>query len=1087
MSNLSISDAVITCELAREESLSSSQLTLSCTLQSFFAEATSCSALFSLAVGQGFAAVVQAQGFRLLSPLFNPKMSRVLSTSASWITEGIAFNTASELGRSGEFKIGPLTENIHGIATIAVCKVMGKGILAHNAVVRNLVQNSALMTVDVAFEECNLIEKRNFSLTERFFNCQLTSWRMEISAGFLATTCPQISIFKAQQELDYALRKPTKSRHGLEGKKGFFDPLQEMFSPALAGNNGEIIGSAKFERVIKSSSKENRAPILMMTSHNDNGSFSGSFPSLRGVKTGETAPLSGETVAQLHGFIRESGLDPDSQIGQAALGILSNRISLGENLTHLTAELARAGQTHLKKVLALNPQGSNENDLAFLLAACAGEPPHEKRTAAQWRKLLGDGEKLFADSNEADLQRSIRLGERYATVEYSPEIEKVKTALVRVDILRKTFGSIVIPDPLLDGTVALFYRTLSGDIRTINSFKKTFTAWNAALEWEVIPLLEKIKAPCKDPSFWIPKGFDNEQTWQEGSSHPPEEGLEVKISFKRTLLDANPQRRICGASVIIQLGTERGLQRKNLGSFLEIFSKQFSHQFDRFELIGKESPNPFFIVTHQGVEFSVRIMIAEKQGSFDSQEIDIFPEAITEKNPRVSAEKVDDPIPEKRIAEDPQKLSRRFNRTADYLWLGASCLASPVTGQAAIFGWLLSQLRIPTALAALASGTGTHLLWNYHQGYPHPIARTALFTGLASLYALVRGRMLVKESRGKPHPFKSRPNTEIPQLVPLLPEIVNAEKAQESLKGRLGIITIDGEPDPVDGFPKAFIWGIPTNGNGFSWGLKTFYTVVDPIRSSVSIGHLSQMPGTGLLFYPFAWGARIDLRGFRPRDGKRFYYSWDAGFTRERRDNFRFMEGSAPSDGKVIYIGRGSLDQVIQIKGHTTTVKEFLGEEASQHFPPDKEVIVVVTYLSPKNLHLGYAPSDGELLVNQQIPGKAYTVGTEIWDEPEVDGQAGARYLAWQNRYITAYKTKDGIIAEGYVAATYVNDAEVYPKPGEEVKAGQQVQTYHYGSTNVSIRPATDFAIPHNLAVGVDLTKGKTPFLIPRRVLRREI
>ncbi len=1083
MSSFSISDAVVSCQLASEESLTSSQLTLSCTLQSFFTEATSCSALFSLAVGQGFAAVVQAQGFRLLSPLFNPKMSRILSTSASWITEGVAFNTASELGRSGEFRIGPLTENIHGIATIAVCKVMGKGILAHNAMVRNLVQNSALMTVDVTFEECGFVEKRNFSLTERFFNCQLTSWRMEISASFLTTACPQISIFKAEQELDYELRKPTLHQRGSEGKKRFFDPLQEMLAPALAGNNGKIIASAEFERVNGFSSKENRAPILMMTSHNENGSFSGSFPSLRGVNTGETTPLSGETIAQLHGFIRESGLDPDSQMGQAALGVLSHRISLGEDISQLTTELAKSGKAHLTKILKDLP----EQDLAFLLISCATEANHEKVSSHQWRKLLMQGEALFANSNEIEFKRSIQLSEDYTTPEYKPEIEKAKAALIRVNILRSIFSKISLTNELFDGTVALFYRTLSGDIRTIHSFQKIFTAWNADFEWKVVPLLERIKSPCNDPRFWIPKSFDDEQTWQEGSSRAPEEELKVETSFTYSQLDANPQKRIQGASVLIQLSRERGMERKSIDSFHKIFSEQFSHQFDRFELVRKETENPFFQITHQGIHFSVKIVVAEKQSSSNTEGIEVFPEAVTVETPRISSDQVDDTIPEKRISEDPQRLSRRFNRTADYLWLGASCLASPVTGQAAIFGWLLSQLRIPTAVAALASGAVTEAVWYYHQGNPHPIATTALFTGLASLYALVRGRMLIKESRGNPHPFKSRPNKEIPQLVPLPAEVVDAEIAQESLKTRPGIITIDGEPDPVDGFPKAFTWVISTQGKGFSRGLKTFYTAVDPIRSSVSIGHLSQMPGTGLLFYPFAWGAGIDLRGFQPRNGKKVYYSWDAGFTRERRDNFRFMEGSAPSDGKVIYIGRGTLDQVIQIKGHTTTVKEFLGEEASQHFSPNQEVIVVVTYLSPKDLHLGYAPSDGELLVNQQIPGKAYTVGTEIWDESEVEGQPGARYLAWQNRYITAYQTKDGIIAEGYVAATYVNDAEVYPKPGEEVKAGQHVQTYHYGSTNVSIRSASDFAIPHNLAVGVNLTKGKTPFLIPRRVLRREI
>ncbi len=245
--SFAISDTLVSCRVLEEESLTSSQLSLSCTLQSFFSEATSCSVLFSLAVGQGLAAVVQSRGYPFLSPIFSQKTTKILSSVASSITEGICFNTASELARSGELQMGSLTENFHGIATILVCKAMGRGVLAQSAVVKNLVQNSALMAVDVTFEDCGWIERKNFTLVERYFNCQLTSFRMEVSATFLGTVCPQVGIMKAKLELDYELQKSERKKSPSENRH-WIDSFMDLFSPELAGNNGEKLQSIHIPR-----------------------------------------------------------------------------------------------------------------------------------------------------------------------------------------------------------------------------------------------------------------------------------------------------------------------------------------------------------------------------------------------------------------------------------------------------------------------------------------------------------------------------------------------------------------------------------------------------------------------------------------------------------------------------------------------------------------------------------------------------------------------------------------------------------------------------------------------------------------------
>lgn len=241
---------MISTQIELEEELTSQQLNLSCSIQSFFCEASSSAALFSLAAGQGFAAVVQSKGYRLLSPLFSAKFSRALSTVAGYITEGICFNIASEFARSGEFKIAELGETIHGISTIALCKIMNRQIFGHHILIQNLLQNSALITLDIGFEQCGFIEQSHFSLIERYTHCQITSFRMEISANLLAITCPQVGILKATQELDYKIQNLKNSRSCSENKNGKSNNfLGDYFSPRMAEIHGQTIraSSLSFE------------------------------------------------------------------------------------------------------------------------------------------------------------------------------------------------------------------------------------------------------------------------------------------------------------------------------------------------------------------------------------------------------------------------------------------------------------------------------------------------------------------------------------------------------------------------------------------------------------------------------------------------------------------------------------------------------------------------------------------------------------------------------------------------------------------------------------------------------------------------
>jgi phosphatidylserine decarboxylase len=118
---------------------------------------------------------------------------------------------------------------------------------------------------------------------------------------------------------------------------------------------------------------------------------------------------------------------------------------------------------------------------------------------------------------------------------------------------------------------------------------------------------------------------------------------------------------------------------------------------------------------------------------------------------------------------------------------------------------------------------------------------------------------------------------------------------------------------------------------------------------------------------------------------------------------------------------------------------------------------------------------------HQRIPGAAWTVGPEIWNEKNVEGQAGARYLTFNTRDVLMKETQhSGPFVTVYVAATNVYSTEIHPKKGELAQAGMHEQSYHFGSTNVYVFDADRFYFPHGIYPGQQMTFGKTPFLIPR-------
>lgn len=194
-----------------EETLTSTQLQTSQLLQSLCTEATSLTSILTLMTGQTVASLARSGSFRLLSYCFGNAGKKIAtyhytSSIIACAAEGIAFNTATEVGRTGHFQIGTCEENLHGFLTLGVCKILA-GKSGNSLILQHGIQDSAMVTVDVVCEGLGFIEKREEGFVQRMSGAELASFRMGISAKLTHMVCIDVSHFNAKQDLDYAFRK----------------------------------------------------------------------------------------------------------------------------------------------------------------------------------------------------------------------------------------------------------------------------------------------------------------------------------------------------------------------------------------------------------------------------------------------------------------------------------------------------------------------------------------------------------------------------------------------------------------------------------------------------------------------------------------------------------------------------------------------------------------------------------------------------------------------------------------------------------------------------------------------------------------
>lgn len=193
------------------------------------------------------------------------------------------------------------------------------------------------------------------------------------------------------------------------------------------------------------------------------------------------------------------------------------------------------------------------------------------------------------------------------------------------------------------------------------------------------------------------------------------------------------------------------------------------------------------------------------------------------------------------------------------------------------------------------------------------------------------------------------------------------------------------------------------------------------------------------------------------------YQSLSEFFSRKLRPGARPIEGKvvAPCDGQMIRSGFVTEGQLIQAKGRSFSLKDFVPQNPwEENF---LQGVFATYYLSPKDYHRVHAPVSGQICWAQVIPGDLWPVNG--WSVRNVD-----QLYAVNERVAVGLETEFGFCIVVMVGATNVGsislafDSDIktnerlgtsavfrqYPE-GPRLDVGDEMGTFHLGSTAVVI------------------------------------
>ncbi len=241
--------------------------------------------------------------------------------------------------------------------------------------------------------------------------------------------------------------------------------------------------------------------------------------------------------------------------------------------------------------------------------------------------------------------------------------------------------------------------------------------------------------------------------------------------------------------------------------------------------------------------------------------------------------------------------------------------------------------------------------------------------------------------------------------------------------------------------------------------------LVPRVRLSRAVGRLCQQQRTPLLVDAamriYARAYDVNLNEADPDQGP--YASFDQFFTRKLRAGARTIEDAAivsPADGNLVAAGDVTDACSIVVKGRPYDVAELCGFPEAEQLYRGGEYAVV--YLHPRDYHRVHSPVDGVVTMIRSMPGDLFPVNSI--------GERHVPKLFVRNQRVSIVVESEslGVVQVIMVGATIVGRittkalggantplGEHSIAPGQVVARGDEVGTFHLGSTVVMLLPGS--------------------------------
>lgn len=182
----------------------------------------------------------------------------------------------------------------------------------------------------------------------------------------------------------------------------------------------------------------------------------------------------------------------------------------------------------------------------------------------------------------------------------------------------------------------------------------------------------------------------------------------------------------------------------------------------------------------------------------------------------------------------------------------------------------------------------------------------------------------------------------------------------------------------------------------------------------------------------------IDLGEFAPASS---YESLNALFTRTLNKARVIEDGFiSPSDGRILYTGKGVQNQAFSIKYHSYDVSELLSTCANANELKDGFDYAGI-YLSPRDYHHFHAPCDFRLLGASYVPGALWSVSSVLLKRVE-------NLYAKNERVVLRCESKGKLFWLVFVGALNVGKISIDKLP--QIKSNAKAGAANYEFSDIS-------------------------------------